>query len=67
MVDLDVPTYPHGGGKVRYSGGAAIQAGAFRYQSPCPPGGRHTYQWTATALDASGKSLATARAQKSYP
>ena len=67
MVDLAVPGYPHGVGKVKYSGGSSIEPGAFKYQSPCPPGGRHPYQWTATALDAGGKKLATAKAQKQYP
>lgn len=67
MVDLNVPSYPHGGGKAKYSGGSSIAPGAFKYQSPCPPSGRHTYQWTATALDAGGKKLATAKAQKQYP
>lgn len=67
MVDLNVPSYPHGGGKAAYGGGGSVPAGAFRYKSPCPPDGRHTYQWTATALDGGGKKLATARAQKPYP
>ncbi|PTW53185.1 hypothetical protein C8N35_1171 [Breoghania corrubedonensis] len=67
MKDLAVPAYPHGGGKVRYSGKATIAAGAFRYLSPCPPGGRHTYEWTAEARDAAGKVLARATASRRYP
>lgn len=67
MVDLNVPGYPHGGGKAKFVGGSSVPAGAFKYKSPCPPNGSHTYQWTATALDAAGKKLATAKAQRKYP
>lgn len=67
MVDLAVPSYPHGGGTVKYAGGSTIEPGAFRYRSPCPPAGRHTYEWTATAKDAKGKKLGEAKARKAYP
>lgn len=67
MKDLAVPSYAHGGGKVAYKSGNTIAPGAFKYRSPCPPSGRHTYQWTATALDAKGKNLAQATAKKQYP
>jgi len=67
MVDLAVPRYPHGGGKVAYKGESTVAPGAFKYRSPCPPNGRHTYQWTATALDAKGKKLGEAKARKAYP
>lgn len=67
MVDLAVPSYPHGGGTAKYAGGSTIEPGAFKYRSPCPPDGRHTYEWTATAKDAAGKKLGQARARKAYP
>lgn len=67
MKDLNVPGYNHGGGKVKYSGGSTIKPGAFKYKSPCPPGGKHTYEWTAIAKDKKGKKLATARAKRQYP
>ncbi|WP_193177249.1 phospholipid-binding protein [Oricola nitratireducens] len=67
MKDINVPTYHHGGGKAKYSGASTIAPGAFKYKSPCPPGGRHTYEWTATALDGKGKTLAVATARKKYP
>lgn len=67
MTDLDVPSYNHGGGTVRYTGQRTISPGAFRYRSPCPPGGTHTYQWTAVATDAAGGTLATATASRPYP
>lgn len=67
MVDKAVPSYNHGGGTVKYSGGNKIASGAFKYKSPCPPNGSHPYEWTATALDASGKKLGTAKARRNYP
>lgn len=67
MKDLAVPDYYHGGGTAKYSGGGSIAPGAFKYKSPCPPGGRHTYEWTAVALDAKGKKLGTAKARRQYP
>ncbi|MEM7596068.1 MAG: YbhB/YbcL family Raf kinase inhibitor-like protein [Pseudomonadota bacterium] len=68
MKDLDVPSYNHGGGtvSVEMSGNGTIPAGVFKYKSPCPPNGKHTYQWTATAKFGS-KTLATAAAQRKYP
>lgn len=67
MVDLDYRAANHGGGKVSFNGGSSIAPGAFTYGSPCPPNGRHTYEWTATATDKSGKKLGTAKARKQYP
>jgi phosphatidylethanolamine-binding protein (PEBP) family uncharacterized protein len=67
LTDLDVPDFEHGGGTVLYAGEEAIASGAFRYKSPCPPSGSHTYEWTATALDTGGTELAEARASKRYP
>lgn len=67
IVDLDNRGYNHGGGTAKYSGGSSIAPGAFNYMSPCPPGGSHTYEWTATAKDASGKKVGTASARRKYP
>lgn len=67
MVDRNVPGYNHGGGTVKYSGQKTISPGAFRYASPCPPNGRHTYEWTATAIGKGGKKLGTAKASRKYP
>ena len=66
LTDLDVPGYNHGGGKVRMSGNGTVPAGLFKYKSPCPPGGSHTYEWTATAKNGS-KVLGTATARRTYP
>ena len=66
LKDLDVPGYNHGGGKVKVSADGKLPFGAFKYKSPCPPNGSHTYEWTATAK-AGGKKLATAKATRKYP
>lgn len=69
MVDLKVPSYPHGGGRVAYQDGTTmIGAGAIAAQGPCPPEGeRHDYQWTVQALDGTGKVLASATAVRKFP
>lgn len=66
LADQDAG-YDHGGGTVAYAGGGSVATGAFRYKSPCPPNGKHTYVWTVNALDAGGKSLDIGRARKQYP
>ena len=68
LVDRDVPGFNHGGGVVAWSGEEAIEPGAFKYKSPCPPNGRHTYEWTATAqTKKNGGELAKAKARREYP
>lgn len=68
MKDINVPNYNHGGGtvKVQMRSSGTIPSGVFKYKSPCPPNGRHTYEWAATAK-AGSKTLATATAQRRYP
>ncbi len=66
LKDLDVPSYNHGGGKVKMATSGKVPSGVFKYKSPCPPSGRHTYEWTATAK-AGNKTLASAKARKTYP
>lgn len=70
MIDLNVPSYKHGGGTVEYTGNDVIEPGAFTYHSPCPPSGSHLYQWTATAKKSPGRmgeSLGRAQATRRYP
>ena len=68
MKDKDVPNYNHGGGKIKnYSGETTIQPGAFKYKSPCPPDGTHTYEWTITAIGDKKKKLGKAVATRNYP
>ncbi|WP_242219876.1 phospholipid-binding protein [Shinella zoogloeoides] len=67
MVDLNAVDYPHGGGKVAYTGENSLPYGAFRYKGPCPPSGKHKYRFTIKALDAKGKTLAKATADRMFP
>lgn len=66
LKDLDVPGYDHGGGKVKIGSSGTVPQGAFKYKSPCPPNGVHTYEWTATARKG-GKVLGVASARRKYP
>lgn len=68
LKDLDVPGYNHGGGWVKISQDGTVPANSFKYKSPCPPNGKHTYEWTATArTKKGGKKLAVAKARRKYP
>jgi phosphatidylethanolamine-binding protein (PEBP) family uncharacterized protein len=68
VVDLNLPSFPHGGGTIDYQGSDQVAAGTFAYQGPCPPKGqRHNYRWTVKALDAAGKTLATTSTAKQFP
>lgn len=67
LVDLNVPGYNHGGSKkLAITKDGTVKSGTFKYKSPCPPNGAHTYQWTATARKG-GKVLARAKAKRKYP
>ncbi|MBC7133477.1 MAG: hypothetical protein H5U16_10275 [Roseovarius sp.] len=66
LKDRDAPNYDHGGAKVKVGSDGQLPFGAFKYKSPCPPGGVHTYTWTATAR-ADRKVLARATASRKYP
>ncbi|MDG1529973.1 MAG: hypothetical protein P8Q99_01340 [Paracoccaceae bacterium] len=68
LTDLNVPSYNHGGGVVAYNGQKSIAPGTFKYKSPCPPNGVHTYQWSATAQKRkNGGKIATAKSNRKYP
>lgn len=67
LVDFQARSYNHGGGTVTYAGEQVIQPGAFQYKSPCPPSGRHTYEWTAKAKDDNFDTIGEAKASKQYP
>jgi phosphatidylethanolamine-binding protein (PEBP) family uncharacterized protein len=66
LVDLDAPDYPHGGDTIPYAGNDSLPYGGFRYTGPCPPS-PHTYRLSVEALDAGGKVLAKAEAEKRFP
>ena len=55
---------------MEYKGQSTIDPGAFKYKSPCPPNGKHKYEWTATAKSkksAFGGTIEKAKASKMYP
>jgi len=66
LVDLDVPGFNHGGGRVGMSTSGQLPPGVFRYKSPCPPNGVHTYEWRAEARGGN-RVLGTATARRRYP
>ncbi len=68
MVDLNLPSFQHGGGEAAFTGKTSFGPGeAFggvfsSYRGPCPPPTEtHRYEWTVQALDAGGKVLGTTR------
>ncbi len=65
MVDRNA-VFNHGGGKVAYTGQKSLPYGAFRYKGPCPPDGTHYYKIIVTALDASGRKLASGSDTKPF-
>lgn len=68
MVDLDVPSYNHGGGKVPYKGQASVPCGALNnYSPPSPPSGSHSYQITVTAFGPGNANLGTATSTRKFP
>jgi phosphatidylethanolamine-binding protein (PEBP) family uncharacterized protein len=66
MVDLNAPTYPHGGQTIDFTGAAKLPYGAFRYRGPCPPS-PHSYEISVDALDGHGKVLGKAKARRRFP
>ena len=69
MTDHNSP-YNHGGGWVEYKDVDKIESGIFNYKSPCPPNGKHTYQWTAVAKSKKsdfGSKVGEAKAIRKYP
>ena len=70
MVDLDVPSYNHGGAVLDFKGQKKIDCGTFISQiwyPPSPPSGSHTYKWTVIAQDKDGKELASTSAERKFP
>lgn len=70
MVDLDKPSYSHGGGVVPYvKGMKGLSEGVLSaYEGPCPPTGAHKYKITIEALN-KDQSLVLARGSeiKNFP
>ena len=68
MVDLNVPSYNHGGGSVPYTGQKTIPCGALNsYSPPSPPSGSHSYQFTVTAYGSGKNVLGTSTTMRKFP
>ncbi|APG09935.1 hypothetical protein BKD09_16545 [Bradyrhizobium japonicum] len=68
MVDLQVPSYNHGGGTVPYKGQSTIACGALNnYSPPSPPSGSHSYQVTVTAFGPGNSNLGSASYTREFP
>lgn len=68
MVDLNVPSFNHGGGTVAYDGQSTVPCGALtNYTPPSPPSGSHSYQITVTALGEGNTELGTATFMRKFP
>lgn len=70
MIDLNVPGFHHGGGRIAYKGQTAVNCGAFAsgFTGPSPPPGQvHTYEFSIKALGADGAVLATTTVRRKFP
>jgi Phosphatidylethanolamine-binding protein len=68
MVDLQVPSYNHGGGTVAYKGQSSVPCGALtNYSPPSPPSGSHSYQITVTAFGQGNANLGSASFTREFP
>jgi phosphatidylethanolamine-binding protein (PEBP) family uncharacterized protein len=70
LVDHNARSYNHGGGWVEYIGQSKVEPGEFKYKSPCPPNGKHKYEWTASAKAKKsgwGAVFEKAQSSKMYP
>jgi phosphatidylethanolamine-binding protein (PEBP) family uncharacterized protein len=68
MVDLDVPSFNHGGGTVAYRGQSTVACGALMdYTPPSPPSGSHSYQITVMAFGSGNANLGSASFTRKFP
>ena len=69
LKDISMPAWNHGGGKVKHDGSGVIPAGALKlgYNGPCPPGGRHQYEFSVMAVDADGAIIGFGKARQPFP
>ena len=69
LKDYDAPNWNHGGGKVPYTGAKVIKAGAPKngYNGPCPPSGRHRYEFSVKAIDKDGVIIGMGKAMRKFP
>lgn len=68
MVDLDLPTFNHGGGDIDYIGQTIIAEGSLKFfNGPCPPN-PHNYKFTVNAINADKSAVVgVGEVNKRYP
>ncbi len=69
LKDISMPAWNHGGGRVNHDGSGVIPAGALKlgYNGPCPPDGRHQYEFSVMAVDAGGAIIGFGKARQPFP
>lgn len=69
LKDISVPAWNHGGGRIEHDGSGIIPAGALDigYNGPCPPGGRHKYEFSVMAVNAEDVIIGFGKARQSFP
>ncbi len=69
LKDISMPAWNHGGGKVKHDGSGVIPAGALKlgYNGPCPPSGRHDYEFSVMAVNADGAIIGFGKARQPFP
>ena len=68
LVDLDSPSWNHGGGIFPNDGSGIIPAGSLKkgYNGPCPPIRPHKYRFTVKGLDSEGKVVAEGKHSQKF-
>ena len=69
LKDISLPEWNHGGGQVKHDGSGVIPVGALKlgYNGPCPPSGRHKYEFSVMAVDADGVIVGFGKARHVFP
>ena len=68
LVDVNVPTVNHGGGKIPSDGSGMIPSGAFDdYVGPCLTGSSHQFRFIVKALDEQGTVIGEGSATQTFP
>jgi phosphatidylethanolamine-binding protein (PEBP) family uncharacterized protein len=69
LKDISMPVWNHGGGNIRYNGSGIIPTGALDigYNGPCPPNGRHKYEFSVMAVDAEDVVIGFGKAVQPFP
>ena len=69
LNDITLPQWNQGGGKVKHDGSGIIPAGALKigYNGPCPPSGRHQYEFSVMAVNAEGAIIGFGKVRQPFP